>query len=440
MAMHGCETPTLEHGLLIQKYGPLSNDVNGILNLPEGFSFKTIARAGKKMDDGFFRPDKPDGMATFAGSHEDEVILLCNHELMPADLGPFGSNGRLLKNLPENKIYDLGKDGNLCNGGVTTMVYDEKEGKLTQSFLSLAGTLRNCAGGKTPWGSWISCEEIVTSPNDKLIKDHGFNFEVKATSTPHISDPIPLIDMGKFNHEAVCIDPKTSIVYQTEDRPDGLIYRFIPNTKQKLQDGGKLQVLVVKDQQGLDTRNWVEPIVEIGQKLEVEWMDIDDVLSPEDDLRVRGFNNGAAVFARGEGMWFGEGELYFACTNGGPKRNGQVFKYTLSRYEGQPDESEHPGKLELFVESDHEDLLQNCDNLTIAPWGDVIVCEDNMQPKIIGITPEGRLYHIAENIGYKSEFAGITFSPSGKTLFVNIQHEGMTLAITGPWMSNRTQI
>ena len=435
MAMQSCEAPGLQHELLIPKYGALSNDQNGVLNLPVGFSYKTIARAGKKMDDGLILPDKPDGMATYAGDSEHEVILLCNHELMPADQGPFGAKGRLMKLVPENKVYDMGKGGHLCNGGVSTLIYDERKERVTKSFLSLAGTLRNCAGGKTPWGTWITCEEIVATPNDKLQMDHGFNFEVKATTTPFLSDPIPLKDMGKFNHEAVCVDPRTSIVYQTEDRPDGLIYRFIPNTKKQLQNGGKLQVLVIKDYKSMDTRNWVERTIEVGQKLDVEWMDIDNVLSPEDDLRVRGFENGAAVFARGEGMWFGDGELYFACTNGGNMRNGQVFKYVLSEFEGTSEEHKDPATLELFVESDHKDLLENCDNLTIAPWGDVIVCEDNMNPKIIGITPQGQLYHIAENIGYKSEFAGITFSPSGKTLFVNIQHQGLTLAINGPWVS-----
>ncbi len=430
----GCSDPMFQHDLLFEKYGPLKNNGSGILNLPAGFSQKVIAQSGKKMGDGFLHPGKPDGMATYAGKNANEVIILRNHELMPGDQGAFGDGNRLRKKIDQSKFYDTGLNGYHCKGGVTTLVYDESAKKLTHSYLSLAGTLRNCAGGTTPWNTWITCEEIVVDPNQKLAKSHGFNFEVQVSNETLISDPLPLTAMGRFNHEAVCVDPRTSIVYQTEDRTDGLIYRFIPNTKQKLHLGGKLQVLAVKGQPSIDTRNWEQTSVQIGKKLDVEWMDIDNVLAPEDDLRVRGFNQGAALFARGEGMWFGDNELYFACTNGGQERNGQVFKYIPSKFEGTSDEVNDPAQIELFVESNHKDLLENCDNLTIAPWGDVIVCEDNMTPKIVGITPKGKLYHIAENLGYKSEFAGITFSPSGKTLFVNIQHAGLTMAIEGPWV------
>src|SRR5690606_4888394 len=129
--------------------------------------------------------------------------------------------------------------------------------------------------------------------------------------------PVPLTGMGRFNHEAVCVDPRTSIVYETEDRPDGLIYRYIPYIKGQLSKGGKLQVLAIKGQKSRDTRNWPDLDTEkfpIGKKLEVEWLDIDNVTSPDDDLRHRGFEKGAARFARGEGMWFGNNELFFACT------------------------------------------------------------------------------------------------------------------------------
>jgi len=269
-----------------------------------------------------------------------------------------------------------------------------------------------------------------------LEKNHGYNFEVPATAKVHLTDPVPITDMGRFNHEAVCVDPQSGIVYQTEDRSDGLIYRYLPNSRGRLHDGGRLQVLVLKDKDRQDTRNWKAPYhIETNVEYATEWLDIDGIDSPDDDLRHRGKDMGAAVFARGEGMWFGDNELYFACTNGGRKKNGQVFRYQPSEKEGQPGEKEVPGKLTLFIEPNNTDLVQSCDNVTVAPNGHLILCEDRSTPppRIVGVSTEGKLYHVAKNVGYRSEFAGACFSPDGSTLFVNIQGPGLTLAIKGLW-------
>jgi len=169
----------------------------------------------------------------------------------------------------------------------------------------------------------------------------------------------------------------------------------------------------------------------------VEWIDIDGVDSPDDDLRFRGYENGAARFARGEGMWYGEGEAYFACTNGGNKQLGQIFRYIPSPEEGQAAELDEPATLEIFIEPNDANLVQSCDNLTVSSYGDLVVCEDLHTPRIVGVTPEGRIYHIAKNVGYQSEFAGACFSPDGKTLFVNIQGPGLTLTINGPWAGRK---
>jgi len=422
-------------------YGALFDDPEGVMRLPKGFSYKIISRQGMPMNDGLVVPGKPDGMATFEAKN-GKVIIVRNHEMSPDWLeeSGFGKENELLGKLSPDQLYDYGKGKAPSLGGTTTVVYNEETGEVEQQFLSLAGTNRNCAGGRTPWNSWLTCEEDTTAAGGDSEKDHGFVFEVPATESPALAQPIPLKAMGRFNHEAVCVDPKTNIVYLTEDRHDGLIYRFLPNTPGKLADGGKLQVLMIKDKKGFDTRNWEDLETEklpVNQAVAVEWMDIDNVEAPEDDLRVRGFEMGAARFARGEGMWFGEGEMFFACTNGGHIMQGQIFKYTPSPAEGTAEERNQPGQLELFVEPNDSDILRNCDNLTVAPWGDVVTCEDNSSPSIVGITPKGELYKIAENTGFSSEFAGGCFSPSGKTFFVNIQHAGLTLAITGPWQEQQ---
>jgi len=392
------------------------------------------------MDDGLLLPGAPDGMATFSGKN-GRVIVVRNHENNPDSLtsGAFGPTNELLSKVSPDKFYDYGKKTVPALGGTSTFVYNPKSGEIEKQFLSLVGTVRNCAGGPTPWNSWLTCEEstVKTGGYDgKLEKDHGYVFEVPATEEVGLCDPLPIKGMGRFNHEAVAVDPRSGIVYLTEDTGDSLIYRYIPDTPGKLLNGGKLQALAIIGQKSCDTRNWEKltvPKFPLGKPQDVEWIDIKNPESPEDDLRYQGLNNGAACFARGEGMWYGKNEIYFACTNGGHISNGQVFRYKPSAAEGKPDEKKSPGKLELFAESQSKDILKNCDNLTVAPWGDVVLCEDASHPFLVGITPNGEYYKLGENIGYQSEFAGGVFSPSGDTFFVNIQGAGITMAITGPW-------
>lgn len=421
-------------------YGPLVPDPRGIINLPKDFTYKIISRRGDMMDDGLLLPGAPDGMASFAGRN-GRVIVVRNHELNPdrREQGAFGAANELLGKLKADRFYDFGRKNLPGLGGTSTFVYDPKSGNIEKQWLSLAGTIRNCAGGPTPWNSWLTCEETTVKTGayeGNTEKDHGYVFEVPATEKVRLADPLPIIGMGRFNHEAVAVDPRTGIVYLTEDRGDSLIYRYIPNTRGKVLNGGKLQALAVVDRKSCDTRNWeslTTPKFPIREPADVEWIDVENVESPEDDLRYQGFTNGAACFARGEGMWYGRNEIYFACTNGGHISSGQVFRYIPSIEEGKSGEKNARGKLELFAESHDKEILKNCDNLTVAPWGDVVLCEDSPHPFLVGITPEGEYYKLGENVGYRTEFAGGVFSPSGETFFVNIQGEGLTVAITGPW-------
>ena len=431
------------------KYGELVPDPKGIFNLPQGFSYRVIGRAGDFMDDGFRLPGRADGMGAFPGP-DGRTILVRNHELetQMTFFGAFGLQNQLLNKVDPSLIYDAGQQLVPHLGGTTTAVFDHQSGQIEKQFLSLVGTCRNCAGGQTPWNTWLSCEENVDragsseDPDNRNEKDHGWIFEVPAATDGGLTKPVPYQAMGRFNHEAVAIDPRTGIAYLTEDRNDSLLYRFLPEKKGDYSAGGRLQFLIIdqdgeKSKKGVDTRNWEEterPAFPPGDDHPVRWMDIDNVDAPKDDLRKRGYERGGARFARGEGIWFGREELYFACTNGGGKQYGQIFRYRPSKVEGTADETKAPGEVSLFLEPNDKAVLQGADNLTITSWGDVIFCEDGpRRARLQGITPGGQVYPIGQNLYNSSELAGACFSPDGSTLFVNIYEPGITLAITGPW-------
>ena len=418
------------------RFGSLVADPEGVLDLPEGFSYRLLSQAGDMMDDGLLVPGKADGMAAFPGP-EGRSILVRNHELGPdsPSAGAFGENNKWLDKIPQEDFYDFGKGKAPNLGGTTTAVYNHQTGTIEREFLSLAGTANNCAGGPTPWNSWITCEETTSATEDLWERDHGYNFEVPATAGIHRAAPVPLVAMGRFKHEAVAVDPKTGIVYETEDTDDSLIYRFVPDEPGKLTAGGKLQALAVIDQPQLDTRNWKEVLVRPGEPMAVRWVDIENVESPENDLRYQGYENkGCAIFARGEGMWYGHDSIYFTCTSGGPHQHCQIFRYRPSPDEGTAAEDKYPATLELFVEPDDAALIDRADNITVTPFGDLIVCEDGGNGNnLVGIKPSGEIYRFAHNAMNSSEFAGTTFSPDGQVLFVNIQHPGHTFAIYGPW-------
>lgn len=441
-------------------YGELLPDLSGILELPKGFRYQIVSRVGDLMDDGFFVPGKPDGMATFPGSSPDQTILIRNHEITD-DLswgGAFGSANELLTRVPDGMMYDRGSAQSPytrpCLGGTTTVFFNTRTQRVEKQFLSLAGTVYNCAGGRTPWGSWLTCEESTQKKEKSFEQEHGYVFEVPASATGLVK-PVPYKAMGRFRHEACGINPDNSIVYMTEDVEDGLLYRFIPNTQRELVRGGRLQAMVALDAKSLDSRNWPAAgrsrAVAAGAKLRIGWVDIQDVESPDDSLRKQGFANGAIKFARGEGAWMGNDGLYFACTTGGEAKLGQIWRFQppAADIEGTPKEAtsaETAGTLTLHYEPTDTTAMANADNITIAPWGDLIVCEDLVGDKggggpippgrrqyLMGMTPAGETYKIARNMLSLSEFAGCTFSPDGSTLFINLQGSGLTLAITGPW-------
>lgn len=395
--------------------GTLVEDPAGLLDLPPGFSYRIVSALGDRMDDGGTVPDNADGMGCFA-LPGGKLALVRNHELRPGQHGG-GATGL---------AYDRRPDGTILPGGTTTLVLDARTLQVKRQFRSLSGTIRNCAGGTTPWGTWLTCEEDVTRAGRGVGRDHGWVFEVPAAATGPV-DPVPLTAMGRFYHEAACVDPATGIVYLTEDREDGLLYRFLPNRKGRLAEGGRLQALGLIDGRERDARNKKQVDFAPGTHAKVRWIDLDAVDSPDDDLRDRGHALGALRFARGEGIHMGRDELYFACTSGGLAGIGQIFRLNLSP---------RGDVLDLFFESTDRALYDFGDNLTIAPDGQLIVCEDQYTNPpanhLRGITRDGTPWTLAR-LHSNTELAGACFSPDGRVLFVNLYSPTKTVAITGPW-------
>lgn len=411
--------------------GRLVPDPKGLFDLPEGFSYTLISEVGRRMDDGLPTPGRFDGMGAFAGPG-GRTILVRNHEFWPYnDNGPFGPKNELLTPEIRARMFNKSTDP-VAKGGTTTLVLNRDATAVESIHLSLAGTLRNCAGGVTPWGSWLTCEEPKRPFVGKLADGHGWVFEVPANARGLV-DPVPLTAMGRFNHEAAVVDRRTGIVYLSEDHEEGLFYRFLPTQRGKLVRGGRLQALAVD---GLTTTANRDKSWAVGKAQRVRWVDLDGVDAPDDDLRDRGASTGATRFVRGEGLAAGDdGSVYLTCTEGGANAKGQVFRYRPSRFEGQASEAGAPGELTLFAEPNDVGLMDMPDNLCVAPWGGLVICEDGKGDQYLRhVSPDGRIRAIGRNAHPdKAELAGVCFAPDDRTMFVNIYNPGYTLAIRGPW-------
>lgn len=369
------------------------------LALPRGFQYSVISVANTPLSNGDPVPDAHDGMAAFCGPR-GATLLVRNHELR--------TSGTPV--VVPRATYD-----GAVRGGTTTLVVDAR-GRLIEHYASLGGTERNCAGGPTPWGTWITCEETFSTYDG--IR-HGYCFEVPSSG---FSDAQPLKALGRFNHEAVAIDPRTGIVYLTEDRGDSLFYRFIPASYGDLRSPGRLEALKLLDwPEGADTsRHFLDFLF---TPLRVGWVPIEDFDPDADTTRSEGQSQGAARFARGEGAWYGEGQIYFCCTSGGDLGRGQVFAYDPRRSE-----------LTLFVESTDAETLDAPDNITVGPRGRLYLAEDGSgADRVVGVERSGQLFTVLENVFNTSEFCGACFSRDGKMMFVNTQSPGLTYVIRGPW-------
>jgi len=442
--------------------GPVADGRDGIvrLHLPAGFKYQSFHDTDGPpivLDDGTTLRGRHDGMGAFVGSNGNS-ILVRNHEI----------NGPGAPIAPDIS-YDT-----MAQGGCTTTIVNGF-GEVQQAWTSLSGTQMNCAGGQMPWDAWVSCEETVNGPdvapdftgvsNVPLTQRHGFIFEVP---TQGVSDAEPVTSAGRFPHEAVAFDPDEGILYLTEDNfafPSGF-YRYIPPSNPMvtghLENGGVLQMLRV-----IGTPNaHLEAGQTAGATYPVDWVTIEDpnptfpytpgvtAPTPNDTALThvgnQGRAQGAAHFSRLEGQNFDRGVVYFTSTQGGGAAEtgpelltgygngtGQVWAYRPA------DQT-----LTCVFQSPGASVLELPDNVTTSPRGTIILCEDGpVENYVRGLTRKGQLFNIALNQlrrnappnapRFGEEFAGSTFSRSGKTLYVNIQAaQAISFAIWANWQKH----
>jgi secreted PhoX family phosphatase len=404
--------------------GPKLDETTGLplLQLPDGFRYLSYSWTGDPLKDGTPCPNLHDGMAVVDEiRNTGKLVLVRNHEA-DVSAAPYINKGRITYR----------NDG---GGGTTNLIFNTRQGRFEKAWATLAGTVRNCAGGVTPWGTWITGEETD-------VDGHGWQFEVGAET----GDPTPLVDMGRFSHEACMVDPSTGYVYETEDDGDSSgFYKFVPHTAGNLKGGGDLYMLRVKHERQADLRR----ANIVGTTWDVAWVRIDNPAALVESTFDQGFANGGARFRRLEGAWWGDRTGYFLATSGGTTTSvpvggeGQVFEYNPI------DET-----LTLVYNSLSPLDCENPDNLTVTPRGGLLLCEDNSggtpndAERLLGLTFGGGVFTFAKNnivltsainprVGpgdyRQNEWAGACYSPDGQWLFANIQTPGVTFAITGPW-------
>ena len=423
-------------------YGPLVTDPAKILSLPKGFSYTIVSEAGvTKLDDGTLTPTDMDGTGVF--EHDGGLTLVNNHEIS-------GSEPFKVPATDPALTYDPG------TGGGTTNIDVDKKGNRIREYVSCAGTDNNCAGGNTPWGTWITCEETEgRAKSGTRTKDHGYCFDVSPirSENPDHSN-VPLKFLGRFAHEAVAIDPATGVIYETEDAggPHGLYFRWVPPTGYVQ---GKGELVALAKSTGGDTAGSLQAMAcskggkhiadlseatQPGTQYKVAWVDVPDRDAKTVSVRKQFTTDQVTRSRKLEGAWWGDAGAYFvasfarASDGSVNEHDGQVWFYdpakqtvTLKTIFGvNPDPT---------VDADNYD---GPDNITVSPYGGVILAEDgNGVQHLVGVTDQGKSYTLARNDANDVEFTGPCFSPDGKILFANVQSKpGRVFAITGPWGRN----
>ncbi|MBO7940552.1 DUF839 domain-containing protein [Streptomyces sp. S9] len=421
-------------------YGPLLPDPRGVLALPAGFGYRIITHSGRtRLETGEFTPSNHDGTATFDGPR-GTTLLVNNHELK----GPRANWAHPVP-LTEGLVYDP------AAAGGCTVVEVRPDGRVAE-WVGIAGTSTNCAGGRTPWGTWLTCEENSDRAGvNGMTRDHGYVFEVDPADRRANRNPKPLKFFGRYDHEAVVVDPQRGHAYLTEDAasPNGLLFRWTPpkgfrhghgTFRTLADDAGLLQAPRCFDSGGRFVDD-LSRATRTGTVYGVDWIDVPDRDARTTPVRAQ-FAAGEITRARKlEGMWWGDGGAYvvssYARDESPGRHDGQVWFY-------DPRRRTLTLKVLLGVNPDPsaDGAYDGPDNITVSPYGGLVIAEDGEGVQhLFGATDSGRTYPIARNdlnIGTAeepefSEFTGVTFSQDGRTLYANIQEPGIMVAITGPW-------
>ncbi|MEA2227131.1 MAG: uncharacterized protein QOF04_761 [Solirubrobacteraceae bacterium] len=416
-------------------YGPLVDDPAGLLALPAGFSYTIIAQAGvTTLDSGEPTPSDPDGSASFVRPRGNGSVLIVNHEV--------GGGEPHVVPAVSGFTYDP------AAGGGTTTIEVDRDGNRVREYVSLAGTLNNCAGGKSPWGTWLTCEEAESLRGQ--TRPHGYVFEVDPYDQAANRDPTPIRALGRYAHEALVVDPDTGTIYLTEDAggPNGLLYRWTPPEdalplrkgvlRTVADDAGVLEALAATTPDGAHVPD-LSVATTPGTTYRAQWVAVPDRDATSVSTRKQFTDDQVTRSRKLEGMWWDDEGAYFICSF------ARFTDGSAAQHDGQIwflDPSEGTIELRLhfaYTPLDQDGDPDGPDNITVSAYGGLIIAEDgDGKQHLVGAADDGETFFFARNDDPENaEFTGPNFSPDRKILFANVQSPGYVFAIRGPFRRQR---